>query len=176
MNKTGTDSQLEYLLKIKELKNKIFFLSVSLFPGETLQSVATTGRFLKKYGPTVDLLTSRVKANSSYGGLGQFFQHYDGCIGRDKLKKLGKIYEVNFPTRLEPSFAPFSLLNQKIIQIKKVEKKEQFWWTDVYNLNFQELSNTIIDGKKTINSIIGEDTNKLKHILLLIRLGKIIQK
>jgi hypothetical protein len=175
MKKTGSEEQLQYLLNIKELKDKIFFLSVSLFPGETLESVEKTGAFLKQYGPTITSLTSRVKANSSVGGLGQFFQHYTGCIDEETLAKQGKFYEKIFPTRLEPSFAPYSLLKQKPKwkYNQEIALNELFWWRDVYNLDPMKLFYTRIDGSKTVDEIVGNNTDILKHILLLARLGKL---
>lgn len=174
MRKTGSSEQLQYLLDIPELKDKTFFLSVSLFPGETLESVATTGAFLKKYGPTITSLTSRVKANSSSGGLGQFFQSYEGCMGVETLKTLGKFYVTDFPTRLQPSFAPFSILKQKPKLISKVTEDEYFWWSDVYNLDREKLlSSVVLDGSSTVDELVKEDTDVLRHILLLARLGKL---
>jgi len=118
----------QYELLSKSLtKVKIFWLTLTFFPGETITSLNKTGEFLKVHGLDTSELFGRVVTNGTTGGLGQFFQLYHGVKDFDSLSSLG-IFLTDRPMRLIPSFVPYSFLNSRISDIRSINKDEQKWF------------------------------------------------
>lgn len=125
-------STYEYLSSICT-KVDIFWLTLTFFPGETIGTLNKTGEFLKKHGHVLSDLYGRVATNSTEGGLGQFFQLYDGVSGYDDLLSEG-ILLTERPMRLIPSFIPFSFLNSEIKEFREI-RQEELTWFNLYKVS-----------------------------------------
>lgn len=170
MNKTGSTDQVYDLLDNEYLSDKIFFLTISLFPGETIASMRATGDFLRqRYHQK---MTDRIQTNSTYYGLGQFYQLYDGALGEESLRTQGIIIDEQ-SCRLSPSFIPNSFGSQRPVQTKWIEDNEKFIF-GLYNLDLKEMEKIPLMGNDTIFDIVGNDKKKLIYIMLLARLGKAV--
>ncbi len=117
---------------LKEFKNHIFWLTLTFFPGETIESLRKTGDWMRDNGTKSEDLLERVKGNSTVGGLGQFFQPYPDTISILELRGQGEILSER-PIRLIPSFVPYSFSNQIVEWCRKPIEKEYFWF-DYYNV------------------------------------------
>jgi len=110
----------------------ILWLCITFFPGETIQTLRASGDFLRQYGLDPDALTPRIAGNGTYGGLGQFFQPYHGTKGFEDLPTQG-ISLTPRPTRLLPSYLPYSFLDQKITTWNGV-REEDWRWYELYQV------------------------------------------
>ena len=72
-----------------------------------------------------------VQTNGTMGGLGQFFQPYDGTSGFEDIKMRGIMLSQR-PVRLIPSFLPNSLLDNIIEVTGKHYKDFDFWFCQKY--------------------------------------------
>lgn len=109
LGKTGVASP--YVLK-QIAKNpicKVLWLTMTFYPGDTVKSMNATGRFLRIYGLDPSQLCERIRTNGTEGGLGQFYQFYDGCITQAELEAFGKVLTTR-PMRLWPSYLPDSFM------------------------------------------------------------------
>lgn len=110
----------------------ILWLALTFFPGECIRSLRETGIFLSKYGMKPEQLYSRIATNGTEGGLGQFFQPYEGTPGFTELKHLG-MWLTDRPLRLLPSYLPNSFLDDMVHHIRPVDAEEQKWF-DMYRV------------------------------------------
>ncbi len=110
----------------------IFWLTLTFFPGETINTLNQTGQFLKEHGFKPEELYGRVRTNGTEGGLGQFFQPYHGTKDYEKIEELGKVLTTR-PVRLIPSFIPYSFMGSKILFRKDPLPKDQYWF-DLYKV------------------------------------------
>jgi len=156
----------------------IFWLTLTFFPGETIRTLNDTGDFLRKYGFNIKDLYGRISTNSTRGGLGQFFQLYEGVRDFDSLKEAGK-FLTSRPMRLIPSFIPYSFLNSVVNEIREVEAEEVEWYSlygiDALKYDFFEKGKTI--GESMKNNVgkcsLGEEINYYLHAAISARLGVI---
>lgn len=117
---------------------KILWLTMTFFPGETIGSLNRTGQFLQEWGLNPDEMSPRIVTNGTRGGLGQFFQYYDGCgIDESELAQLGQVL-TDRPMRLLPSFVPYSFLDSRFQYnwpLMEVIKHEVLFYVSAYGLN-----------------------------------------
>jgi len=118
----------------RELPFEVFWLVLTYFPGETLNSLRKTGEFMRKYGQDKSAVVGRLKTNGTTGGLGQFFQPYDGLSIYEDLQGL-KI--TSRPIRLIPSFIPDSFLDCVIekVDLSYLLIEEVLLWFAVYQVS-----------------------------------------
>ena len=128
--KSLTDCEILAEIQSK-LPCRIFWLVMTFFPGETIQTLNDTGRFMRKYGLEEREVVGRLRTNGTKGGLGQFFQGYYGTRISEKLSFLGQTLTPR-PIRLIPSFIPSSFLNSKINEIHLERLKEAEPWLQLY--------------------------------------------
>jgi hypothetical protein len=126
MGKGGAD-RYSTLAELVKGKVDIFWLTMTFFPGETIQTLRSTGLFLEKYGFKLEDLYGRIQTNSTVGGLGQFFQSYVGTIEDQDIDTKGICLSAR-PVRLLPSFIPYSFLNCKINQCRPISDNEKKWY------------------------------------------------
>lgn len=128
----------------------IFWLTLTFFPGETINTLNDTGDFLRQYGFRFEDLYGRIVTNSTHGGLGQFFQLYEGVKDFDLLKNSGEFLSSR-PIRLIPSFIPYSFLDSIIKEIREINK-EEYKWYELYGIN-PEQEDLFIEGR-TIRDLV----------------------
>lgn len=112
---------------------RIFWLILTFFPGETIHSLNETGEFMKKYGFPINEVVGRLRTNGTKGGLGQFFQPYDGTAINHTLRKNG-MFLTERPVRLIPSYIPNSFLNCVIAEIHEEFIEEAYEYLCLYNV------------------------------------------
>jgi len=110
----------------------ILWLTLTFAPGETLRSLRATGDFLRKWGQKPETLYSRIATNGTVGGLGQFYQPYEGTRDFYQLPRLGKLL-TSRPLRLLPSFIPYSFV-QDIVKEKREVTTEDLFWFDLHRV------------------------------------------
>lgn len=111
----------------------ILWLTITFFPGETIKTLRTTGQFLEKYGQEYDDLYPRIVTNGTAGGLGQFFQIYEGTRGYEKAHQEGMCISPR-PLRLIPSYIPFSFMSDKIRKCRLTIPGDQIKWYELYRV------------------------------------------
>jgi len=172
MNKTGDMKQIDYINKNTKKIPK-FWLTVTFFPGETITTLNIMGEWLCKYGTTPEQLGDRLITNGFVGGLGQFFQPYDGIKDYKELSEKGIILTER-PVRLIPSYVPYSFLNCKPILTDKKFNKTDKKWFGTYNIDYDKYKDLIFDGKNKIAYFWKTyGTDILIYIALMARLGYI---
>ena len=124
----------------------ILWLTLTFYPGETIKSLRATGEFLRRHGMRAEDLYSRIAGNGTYGGLGQFFQPYEGTKNFNGLREQGIILTER-PLRLLPSFLPYSFTSC-VIKSVHPEKYEPYWY-DLYRVA-PNLDRLAVDANKTI--------------------------
>jgi len=132
MGKGGRD-KYSALAEMAKGKVDIFWLTMTFFPGETIQTLRSTGLFLEQYGFKLEELYGRVQTNSTMGGLGQFYQSYDGTVENVGIERKGEVLSAR-PMRLLPSFIPYSFLDCKISQCRPIYDDEKKWY-QLYKIN-----------------------------------------
>jgi len=131
LGKPSFDWYEELAERCKDAPFDILWLTMSLVPGETLGSIRATGKFLEKWGLPPERLCPRIRTNGTVGGLGQFFQLYEGTRGYEKAVQCGAELSAH-PCRLFPSYVPYSLLDDKIGKARAWTEGE-IRWLDVYS-------------------------------------------
>jgi hypothetical protein len=111
----------------------ILWLTLTFHPGETIRTLRETGLFLQKHGLPPTSLYDRIQTNGTYGGLGQFFQPYEGTRLFKDLVGLGEMLSAR-PLRLMPSFIPHSFSNDIIQQVSSIREEDQLWF-DLYRIS-----------------------------------------
>ena len=155
-------------------KIPILWLTMTFFPGETLDTIRQTGSFLKIYGFPMERMKKRLRTNGTYGGLGQFFQAYPGTPIYKNIGKLGTSISSR-PIRLLPSFLPKSFLDCKI-QYRRSIIPDDSPWFDLYKSTYAKklpeegitVSQFIFNGEN--RESVGV-TNRTLFIALCARLG-----
>lgn len=142
----GSVSVCEELAELCKDKLKIFWLTLTFFPGETIKSLNATGRFLKQYGHKLDEVYDRIATNSTWEGLGQFFQAYRGSIGYDELQEKGHFLSPR-GMRLVPSFIPYSFTDSIITKIDMSEEKMEALKRAKHLYNLDEMEISLTEGK-----------------------------
>ncbi len=161
MNKTGSQSDVEYILNNSESINK-FWLSVTLFPGETISTINNIGKWLKEHGTQDIDFKERLITNGNTGGLGQFFQLYDSVEDYTKLKNSGITIDEE-PLRLVPSFIPYSFLHSEMVKINDIKEDDKKWFKQ-YNIDIDKYKHITLKG--TVESVIeqyGIQTDVFKY-------------
>lgn len=124
----------------------ILWLTMTFFPGETIHTLNETGKFLAGHGLSLTQMSPRLATNGTWGGLGQFFQYYDGCgFTAEDLKKEGVVL-CNRPVRLIPSFVPYSFLRSKFYydRSRMLEVQDVFSvYTDMYAVEHRDVVNVV---------------------------------
>lgn len=146
-----------------------FWLTVTFFPTETIQSKRMTGEFLRKHGYGYDEMVGRIKTNSTHGGLGQFFQPYHGTPWFEKIESMGRVYS-NRPTRLYPSFVGNKFLTD--IPKKAWNDDLDLRWLDLYGT--QERCSELwkkCDGILTVDEITRGDLDSIVMMAQMAQLG-----
>lgn len=115
-----------------DLPFDIFWLVMTFFPGENIQTLRQTGIFMEQYGKEIHEVLGRLRTNGTKGGLGQFFQPYHGLPIFSTLAERGKTI-TSRPVRLIPSFIPNSFLNSKISEINYDNIDKARPWLDTYD-------------------------------------------
>lgn len=111
----------------------IFWLVQTFFPGETITSLNDTGAFMQKHGFSQQEVVGRLRTNGTQGGLGQFFQPYDGTALYQVLHKKGQ-FLTDRPVRLLPSYLPDSFLDSQITDVNRCNMSAAEEWLVLYNL------------------------------------------
>ena len=102
---------------------RIFWLVQTFAPGETLQTLTDTGRFMRKYGLSTDEVVGRLRTNGTKGGLGQFFQRYVGT----PFNTVPGISLTERPIRLLPSYLPKTFLNSTFPDTLSIGENPMEW-------------------------------------------------
>lgn len=168
MNKTGDETQLDYIIDNSKRINK-FWLTVTLFLGETIKTLNDIGSFLKVNGTQPDMHGDRLVTNGTTFGLGQYFQRYYGTSMYEPSAELGMIIETQ-PIRLSPSFIPHSLLKCKPIKTGEPTENELKFF-GVYSIDIKNYDNIKFDGSKTLSTILEEENfspAKLKKFIIYV--------
>ena len=114
---------------------KILWLTMTFFPGETIGSLNATGAFLEQHGLDAKEMSPRIVTNGTQGGLGQFFQFYDGTgISEGALSSAGYIL-TDRPMRLMPSFIPHSFLESKFAHVATAHATDIDFFVNAYHLD-----------------------------------------
>lgn len=183
MNKTGTMDDVMFIIKHLP-KDMVFWLTMSLFPGENIQTLNDAGEWFDEHGFTIDELGDRLSASTT-GGLGQFFQIYCGARGyADAIKETIPIDDFP-PCRLSASVVPRSLYYDTFVfnpQPLAERRKEIAFWAKRYNIPqdvvrvFESLPNTrtycvaeFLDFSKTSTKDLLILRHSLMYILILAR-------
>lgn len=144
--KMGTGKSLsdcEQLASIQhELPFDIFWLVLTFFPGETIQTLNETGKFLRKYGFDESEVVGRLRTNGTKGGLGQFYQPYHGTPLFKNADKRGE-FLTHRPVRLSPSYLPNSFLDSVITEIRPERLENALPWLRLYNVHIDITSLSI---------------------------------
>jgi len=155
-------SDCEALAEIQDrLPCKIFWLVQTFFIGETISTLNETGRFMCKYGFEMNEVVGRLRTNGTKGGLGQFFQVYDGTPIYNKALQNG-VKLTERPIRLIPSYIPNSFLDSIINSVQPENMADALPWLKLYNLSFnikslvegRTIRNHFVNTKNPINTIL----------------------
>jgi len=167
----GVLAKQQSLDEILKVPLNYFWLTVTFFPNETLESKAGMGRFLAAHGYAYDQLVPRIRSNSSHGGLGQFFVPYHGTPWFDRIETMGRRY-TEAPTRLWPSFIGQRFLYEVPRRTSSTEYDRR--WLGLYAPVEQTLSVLDeCDGLRTVAGIMGGDVQKGVIIAQLAQLGAV---
>lgn len=139
----------------------ILWLTMTFYPGETISTLNETGDFLCWYGIPFYQMSPRLATNGTWGGLGQFFQYYDGCgFTEEELRKEGVILSTR-QVRLLPSFVPYSFLNSEFVYYREklLEREPTFSnYLDMYAVEHEAvldvLLNTTLEKRTTPKKVI----------------------
>ncbi len=148
----------------------VFWLAMTFLPGETVASLRHAGEFYRQHGMPWERLVPRLRTQSSLGGLGQFFQPYPGTPFGDHLQQYGKAVGL-IPTRLRPSFVPYTFLREKP-QTSRLLVEEDRRWISLYGR--QEVAEHLLaacDGQVTVEQMTNLDQEALALLAVLARLG-----
>ncbi len=168
MNKT-VKSQYAYEALAKSLKEvKVLWLTLTFFPGETIATLNKTGDFLRSFGLDSKELYGRIRTNGTEGGLGQFFQLYDGVKDFDRIAKEGEILTER-PMRLIPSYIPTSFKESVIKDI--IIEPMTTYWLSLYKLDVHLFFWIGCEGKKIKD--VAKSTDDYVALAVLARLGVI---
>jgi len=131
-------SDCEALAKIQDkITPKIFWLVLTFFIGETIETLNKTGYFMRRNGFNMDQVVGRLRTNGTIGGLGQFFQAYHGTPIFKTLIKAGEasgMFITDRAVRLLPSYLPHSFLYSKIRDIHPENYDAALPWLELYNI------------------------------------------
>ena len=137
MGKQGRSSAENAILLKSLVHCPILWLTVTFFPGETIGSLNATGAFLKEHGFDPTNLVDRIATNGTEGGLGQFFQYYEGAgLTMQEFEASGVVLSQR-PMRLIPSFIPYSFLQSRFcidIQQLNARYEDMSYWFVAYGL------------------------------------------
>lgn len=152
---------------------KVLWLIMTFGPGETINSIIETGRFLKDFGLNPVDLEERIVTNGTEGGLGQFFQIYEGT-GIEEVGGRGKKL-THRPLRLIPSYIPYSFINCAFkIDMEMLSRRvrDLRYWMSVYGL-FGSLTDYLPIKEETqyVRDCIVNDNNVAISIAIMARLG-----
>lgn len=172
MNKTGSFEQIDYILEHSPSIKK-FWLSVTLFPGETITTINNMGAWLSTHGTKKEDLEDRLITNGNVGGLGQFFQIYDGVKNHYVILKQGVVLD-DKPLRLMPSYVPNSFLECRPKQLRNPTQEELFWFKG-YNIDVDKFKDVKFDGIKQVKDFNFRDKQFLVYLCLLARLGCVVE-
>lgn len=109
---------------------KILWLTMTFYPGDSIRAINRTGAFLRQYGFKLNDLCPRIRTNGTEGGLGQFYQFYEGCADMGQLELNGE-FLTDRPMRLWPSYLPNSFLWDKFTvdyECMDSRKQEYYLW------------------------------------------------
>lgn len=149
MRKPGPEKYIELAdLILSRNTIDVLWLALTFYPGETINSIKMTGKFLQRYGFSLSRLYDRIRTNGTRGGLGQFFQPYHGTIEFETLGKQG-MFLTERPIRLIPSYVPLSFIQCRYA-VKQHDFSEYEEWFDLYNLNWK-----VFDKFLTRNDVVG---------------------
>jgi hypothetical protein len=165
---------MSLLLRLQEeTPFNIFWLAVTLLPGETLATLAETGRFHKRYGMPWDRLVARLKSQSCHGGLGQFFQPYPGTPGWQQAES--GIWLTETPHRLSPSWIGNDFANDIPIAVSAPATEEDWQWPRLYSKTDAEVMDVLeqCDGTRSVVEVTGYDPDRLSALCCLTKLGHI---
>lgn len=149
---------------------RVFWLTVTFFPKETLTSRFKTGQFLQRHGYDFDQLMPRLVGNSSHGGLGQFYVPYHGTPWFESAPRKGVFLE-DRPTRLWPGYVPHSFLED--VPVQTGGSVEDLRWFDIYHgaAGIWEEMLAGCDGRRTVGDICERRQSDLVAMAQLAQLG-----
>lgn len=160
---------------IKNSKLRIFWLTVALFPEDTIGNQNRLGEFLSKYGAKREELAVRIQTNSCIGGLGQFFQAYHGTKMFEEAPQRG-IFLTNAATRLYPSYINNNILNYVVKINPNKGFGEAVSWLDLYMPRERALGLIKdIEGRKVSSLIEERGVDFIIVLLQLARFGLVIE-
>jgi len=134
---------------------KIFWLLLTFFPGETIKSLNKTGEFMLENGFEMEEVVGRLRTNGTKGGLGQFFQRYEGTSIDNAANKKGMTLTER-PIRLVPSYLPHSFLESVITEYSPNLLESAFPYLNLYNVTLP--TKDIEIGMTVGDYIYGEST------------------
>ena len=167
MGKQGRSSA-ENAISVKSMvRCPVLWLTVTFFPGETIGSLNATGAFLKEHGFNPADLVERIVTNGTEGGLGQFFQYYEGAGLTMKEYEDSGVVLSQRPMRLIPSFIPHSFLQSPfIVDLEQWDARydELVQWLDVYGIG--ELSESLVQLIAAVkNPVYRQVQTEVQHVL-----------
>lgn len=138
MGKGGRSGPLRATLVQKKCRCPVLWLTVTFFPGETINTLNATGQFLREHGLAPNRMEERIVTNGTEGGLGQFFQYYEGAgLSMREFENSGVVLSQR-PMRLIPSFIPNSFLTSRFtVNWQNVNWRydELHYWFGVYGID-----------------------------------------
>lgn len=137
MGKGGRSGQLRANLVQRKCRCPVLWLTVTFYPGETINTLNATGAFLYKNGMEPNRMEERIVTNGTEGGLGQFFQYYEGAgLTMQEYENSGVVLSGR-PMRLIPSFVPHSFLLSKFnvdLEAWDGRATDLEYWLSVYGV------------------------------------------
>ena len=106
---------------------RTLWLAVTFFPNETITSIGRMGEFLAAYGFAYGDMVPRLRTNGTAGGLGQFFQPYEGTPWGDRVEDFGRMLTER-PTRLWPSFVGNAFLACRPEIVQTLPQSAEKWF------------------------------------------------
>jgi len=135
---------------------KTFWLSVSLFPMETISTLNMSGDFYRDHGMAWDDLLPRLRTQSSVGGLGQFYQPYPMTNGYEAALGHGRMLP-GTPLRLRPSYVGNAFDSCIPVQ-NRLYTEDEHKWVNLYGSMSQGTDLLeACDGDWTVRDLCGDN-------------------
>lgn len=156
-------------------KLNIFWLSVTLFPDDSIETMNRNGAFYAEHGMTYDRLQPRLKTQSSEGGCGQFFVPYPGTKFWPRVQSEGK-WIAEPPLRLRPSWIGDKLRNDVPVVARQPTGAELATWLPLYAPSEQYAVDLLnrCDGQHTVEQVTQLDPEAIATLACLSRLRCIV--
>lgn len=175
LNEVGLETADETVLEKRQdfgaiLRSPLrtLWLAVTFFPAETVASISRTGQFLSRHGLAFDDLVPRLRTNGTVGGLGQFFQPYEGTPWGESIGAMGRMLTER-PTRLWPSFVGDRFLACRPAWVGEIPDDADRW----FRLYGQGRGEAEAVARRLAGQTIGEEFETPSEFVLLAQLARL---